>query len=294
MGSRFAEPDALVTQRLPTRWLTVEGRDLATTAVVPARATGAAVLLLPGYTGSKEDFTLLLPLLAAAGHPAYSVDLRGQYESWAPHDLADYEVGEVGAEVVALIAALAVGPVHLVGHSFGGMVARSVLLDHHAAPVRSLTLLSSGPDGATLLPQRTAVMDGLRPLALTGDLLAVQEALGRLAASVPGHVPPPPRLGQFLAERFLASSALGLVGTGDALVAEPDRTDELAARAAELGVALSVVHGSDDDAWPAPVLMQTARRLGARHVQLDGVGHSPAAEVPAETADALLPGFAER
>ena len=41
------------------------------------------VLLVPGVTGSKEDFTLMMPELAAAGYHVQSFDLAGQYESAA-------------------------------------------------------------------------------------------------------------------------------------------------------------------------------------------------------------------
>lgn len=292
MSSRSVTGDDLIAARLPTRWVSVDGHDIAVVGAVPAHPTGAPVLLLPGYTGSKEDFTLLLPLLAAAGHPAHAVDLPGQYQSWAPTDPAAYAVDALAEVVVGIARALTPEPLHLVGHSFGGMISRAVVLDHaDAGIVGSLTLLSSGPDGASLLPHRHQAMNALRPMALTGDLAAVAAALGRLAELDPGHVPPPPLLGAFLAERFLTSSAVGLVGTGDALQGEPDRTDALAAHARSTGLPVSVVHGSDDDAWPATVLADTARRLGARHAQLDGVGHSPAADAPRRTLAALLPGF---
>src|SRR5690606_14204972 len=39
------------------------------------------VVLVPGVTGSKEDFTLMLPVLAEAGYFVQSFDLAGQYES---------------------------------------------------------------------------------------------------------------------------------------------------------------------------------------------------------------------
>ena len=42
---------------------------------------GHRVVLIPGVTGSKEDFSLMLPLLAAAGFRGESFDLAGQYES---------------------------------------------------------------------------------------------------------------------------------------------------------------------------------------------------------------------
>ncbi len=47
---------------------------------------GPAVLFVPGYTGTKEDFAPLLPLLAAAGLRAVAMDLPGQYETPGPDD----------------------------------------------------------------------------------------------------------------------------------------------------------------------------------------------------------------
>src|SRR5690606_20961555 len=39
------------------------------------------VVLVPGATGSKEDFALMLPLLAGAGYFVQAYDLAGNYES---------------------------------------------------------------------------------------------------------------------------------------------------------------------------------------------------------------------
>ena len=41
----------------------------------------AHVLLIPGWTGSKEDFTPILPLLASVGFDATAYDQRGQFET---------------------------------------------------------------------------------------------------------------------------------------------------------------------------------------------------------------------
>ena len=38
-------------------------------------------LLIPGYTGSKENFLPVLEPLAAAGRTVVAIDLRGQYQS---------------------------------------------------------------------------------------------------------------------------------------------------------------------------------------------------------------------
>ncbi|MGW2853842.1 alpha/beta fold hydrolase, partial [Streptomyces sp. NPDC001215] len=50
-----------------------------------SRVKGTA-LLLPGFTGSKEDFIVVQPLLAAAGYRTVAVDGRGQFESPGPRD----------------------------------------------------------------------------------------------------------------------------------------------------------------------------------------------------------------
>ena len=102
------------------------------------------VLLLPGLTGSKEDFVLVAPLLAAAGYLVESFDLAGQHESAAagppPGERYTYEL--YVSDVVTLLERD--GPAHLVGYSFAGIVAQLVAV---ARPdlVRSLTLLATPP-----------------------------------------------------------------------------------------------------------------------------------------------------
>src|SRR5579859_6120380 len=98
-------------------------------------------LLVPGYTGSKEDFIAILGQLAAAGRRVIAVDQRGQYQTAGPDDPDAYDPAELGADVAALCAA--VEATHLLGHSFGGLVVREAVLGG-CAPA-SLTLLSSGP-----------------------------------------------------------------------------------------------------------------------------------------------------
>ncbi|CAM5642038.1 hypothetical protein SALBM311S_11843 [Streptomyces alboniger] len=59
-------------------------------AVVDSPVAGGeakgTVLMLPGFTGSKEDFTLLHEPLTARGYRVVAVDGRGQFESDGPED----------------------------------------------------------------------------------------------------------------------------------------------------------------------------------------------------------------
>ena len=56
-------------------------------------------LLVPGYTGSKEDFLLILQALAAAGRQVVAIDMRGQFETPGADDPAAYQLGALAADV---------------------------------------------------------------------------------------------------------------------------------------------------------------------------------------------------
>jgi len=247
------------------------------------------VLMVAGYTGSKEDFAPLLAPLADAGWRVVAIDQRGQYESPGPDDPSAYSVAELGADVVAVAGVLRAEsgePLHLVGHSFGGLVSRAAVL---ADPTMftSLTLLGSGP--AELTGRRAELLDHLGPLLDVGGVRLVHETLEQVAMTDPKAqaVPAPTR--EFYSRRFLANSAAGLRGMAAAMLAEPDRVAELAAT----GVPVLVAHGEADDAWLPHVQADMAERLGARHEVINNSIHSPAVENPLRTLEVLLDFWAD-
>ena len=86
-----------------------------------------AALLVPGYTGSKEDFLAILDLLAAAGRRTVAIDMRGQFETPGAGDAGGYAAGSLGADLIAVMHAT--GARHLVGHSYGGLIGREAVCD---------------------------------------------------------------------------------------------------------------------------------------------------------------------
>jgi pimeloyl-ACP methyl ester carboxylesterase len=242
-------------------------------------------LLVPGFTGSKEDFIPVLQSLASAGRRVVAIDMRGQYQSRGAPDADGYAPGELAMDIAA-IADLVAGDgqgVHLVGHSLGGLIAREATLAQ-ATRIISLTLLSSGPGRIT--GQRAQVLRGMLaamtaqddPGAAIARIWTEKLAPQAQAEGVPEHVI------AFLHERMMANSAAGLVAMGRYLLSCPNRTAELASLG---GPPILVLYGENDDAWRPAVQERMARRLGADRVCIPGAGHSPAVEAPETTASTL-------
>ncbi|GGW88201.1 alpha/beta fold hydrolase [Streptomyces lomondensis] len=245
-----------------------------------AEVRGVA-LLLPGFTGSKEDFSLLHEPLVARGYRVVAVDGRGQHESDGPRDdESAYAQRELARDVLAQAAALG-APVHLVGHSLGGQIARAaVLLD--PSPFLSLTLISSGPGEISVSQQQRVKL--LRDALAVLSMAEVWEAIQ--AMGPPEEVGGPARgIGdqEQLRRRWLGNSRAQLLATGRQLCTEPDRVAELAA----VLLPLHVLSGAHDDTWPVALLDDMAVRLSAHRTVVTGAEHSPNADRPLPTARAL-------
>ncbi|MCI0688406.1 MAG: alpha/beta hydrolase [Sporichthyaceae bacterium] len=249
-----------------------------------ATARGIA-LLVPGFTGSKEDFIGILEPLSARGYRVVAVDPRGHYQTPGPDDESGYAPGEQAEDVVALVVALTPdghrGPaVHLVGHSLGGVMAR------HAAQarpdlVRSLALLCTGPaalsgDPAELVARQLAALEQY-------DLAKVAE----LREQAGEGTNPSRRIKRFLRKRFVANNKAALLAESRYLLGAPDRVDDVAVVLRDAGLPILVTHGSSDDAWPSAEQREMAERLGATYTVIAGSGHSPAVDDPVTTADVL-------
>jgi pimeloyl-ACP methyl ester carboxylesterase len=240
-------------------------------------------LLVPGYTGSKEDFLSVLGELADGGRRVLAIDQRGQYQTPGPDDPAAYDLPELGKDVAAIV--MATEAVHLLGHSFGGLVAREALLTAEA-PVESLTLMSSGPGalpGARAAELRS-FLDAVGATADPDQLRAIVAAIWHQSRKPQAiAVGVAPHIVEFLQDRMLGNSATGLAAMARQLLTAPDLTEDLA----KLGLPVFVLYGEADDAWPADAQEDMAVLLAARRECIPGAAHSPAVEAPATTAHAL-------
>ncbi len=264
-----------------------------------------AALLVPGYTGSKEDFLAILDLLADGSRHVVAIDMRGQFETAGPDDPGGYAAAALGADIAAVMHAT--GARHLVGHSYGGLAGREAVLGPDGAEIASFTLMSSGPAALTgarakeLREMLAALGTGEAPGDGPGDgpenrqsgdgppdpaeLRTGISELWRahlepqaVTAGVPGHIV------AFLGRRMLSNDPHGLILMARHMLTAPDRTAELA-RLEQ--IPMLVIYGENDNAWSPAAQENMARRLGARRLCIPAAMHSPAVEAPATTAGAL-------
>ncbi|ACU76645.1 alpha/beta hydrolase fold protein [Catenulispora acidiphila DSM 44928] len=274
-------PPFTVAVQLPT----AGGPLAALRATPPAGVTrlGAAVLV-PGFTGSKEDFIAVMTPLAEAGYEVVSLDQRGQNESAGPEDPSAYTLPQLAADLADVIDGLTddtSASVHIMGHSFGGLVAREYALSH-VGRVRSLALLDSGP---AAIPGRSAEQATLLVAAAgfmtSAEIWAEMQKIS-VAEGAPQHRDPAVRA--FLQQRFENNGTAMLAGMGTSILSAVDRTAELAAA----GLPLLVAAGVGDDAWPVQLQKEMATQLGTDLVLIEDAAHSPAAENPPATAQLLV------
>ena len=152
------------------------------------------------------------------------------------------------------------------------------------APAHGLTLLDSGP-GELPMGRRRTQLDVLEPVLRRRGLpavIALRDASGEWSSTDPDVV-------ALLRERLARSSPVGLLGMGDALRDEPDRTAELVAAVRARRIPCLVVCGVEDDAWPVTVQRTMADRLEAEFAAVPGAAHAPNVESPAALLDVLVP-----
>lgn len=237
------------------------------------------VVLVPGVTGSKEDFVLMLPLLADAGYFVQAVDLAGQYES-APAGPASgrYEYDLFVGDLVAFLAHA--GPAHLLGYSFAGTVAMLTLL-RRPDLVRSLTLLATPPDPGDAF----AGVRGLGPFSFLAPPRLIASLMIWGIRTNKNHVPPN-RLA-FVRHRFAFTSRRSV----DDVIRLMKHTPDVRAAVSATPIPKLVAVGSHD-LWPLHRHAAFAERIGAR-LSVYPTGHSPCETAPHQLVRDMLALFAE-
>ena len=88
---------------------------------------GTPVLLLHGFPDSKELWKNQIPALVEAGFRVIAPDLRGYGGSFSPAEKEHYTIPILMSDVIAILDALKLEKVHLIGHDWGAGVAWSLV-----------------------------------------------------------------------------------------------------------------------------------------------------------------------
>jgi pimeloyl-ACP methyl ester carboxylesterase len=248
--------------------------------VAEAGAGGRPVLLVHGFTGSKEDFTDFVDPLAERGWHAVAPDLRGHGGSDHPPGEHAYDLELFAADQLALADALGWGSFVLVGHSMGGAVAQRIVLDRPER-VAALVLMSTFTGRVHGVEPQLVEM-GTQVVRTQGmeTLLELQTQLrdadpfssstySRLRHERPGWA-------EHRRRTFLAASPDMWTAMARRFVSDGDRL----VRLANVSVPTLVVVGQLDR-----TMLDDCRRVagtipGARLVELPDTGHSPQLEAP--------------
>ena len=237
--------------------------------------SGPLVICLPGMGDNRTTFRHLAPLLVTAGHRVVTLDPRGQGES----DTAwpDYSPEATADDTLELLRHLDAGPALLVANSY---TAASAVRAAALAPDLISGIVLTGPFARQMpkpnpaLRAVLAVMGRVRPLwmaywaTLSKNRPAdFAEARRRLSAELaqPGRMAV--LRAQFAADKSGCEALLESVS-----------------------VPALVVMGTRDPDFPDPAAEARllAGRLRGTVTMIEGAGHYPQAEFPAETAAAVL------
>jgi pimeloyl-ACP methyl ester carboxylesterase len=243
---------------------------LARVALGPA--DGPRVVLVPGATGSKEDFVLMMPLFAAAGYRVESYDLAGQYESWAagPWNLDPPRTRyDEPLFLDDLLAVLDDGAprAHVLGYSFAATLAELALL---ARPDRfaSLTLLSAPPEPGQ-------AFRGVKRIGPISGLTSPRQGAALMLWGIRNNLNKvPPRRLAFVRERFALTRRESVDDIIALMMQTPDVRTELLASPVPKLVAVG-----EHDLWPRELHERFAREIGARFAVYP-TGHSPCETAP--------------
>ncbi len=248
--------------------------------VSEAGSGGRPLMLLHGFTGSKEDFTEWLDPLAEAGWHAVAPDHRGHGKSSKPDSENAYSIAILAHDALSLADQLGWSHFVLLGHSMGGFISQDVSF---SAPERldALVLMDTGHGAVTSIdPElvsaavsvvRTRGIDALADILLGRESPLDTPAHRRLMAERPGFA-------QFEDYKFRAASPHLYAALAAELMTLPDSLEKLRHLPPDLPT-LVIVGEQDTPFVDASREMQSAIP-DARLAVIPDAGHSPQFENP--------------
>jgi pimeloyl-ACP methyl ester carboxylesterase len=264
------------SQAVAHGWTTAGGMRLHHLRWEPEVAGDATpVVCLHGVCGQAWAWNGAAPLLAARG-PVLAFDMRGHgSSSWASD--GDYSTVSMAADVAAALDELGLGPVDLVGLSWGGLVGATLAA---ARPdlVRRLVMIDVPPEfdqAPDAVPPRPAAFADL------DEVIAFEQAANRFAPAE--HV-------SVLAAGSVRPGPAGLERCHDPvfLTEWPFRSEDHWPAVRGVTCPALLVRAEDSFVLSAGLAAAEAEALGAELVEIGPSGHLVNVDQPARFAEVVL------
>lgn len=241
--------------------------------------SGEPLLLIQGMSATRLGWGRPFLSLLEPHFECIVFDNRGMGNS-GPAELP-FGTADLAADTAALIEALDLGPVHVVGISMGGMIGQELAL---ARPelIRTLTLGATycgGPEGTLMAPDDVKL---LGEAMASGDRDRVLRAMWEINLS-PTYREDDSRYAPF------REMAIALPAPRQVILQQMRACGEhdTSARLAQISLPVQVVHGTADRLLGVANGLQIAALLGVEPQLLDGIGHMFWWEAPEPSAELI-------
>jgi pimeloyl-ACP methyl ester carboxylesterase len=249
---------------------------------------GSPIVLLHCYTCAIDWWDRMMPLLERR-HRVVAIDMLGFGGAEKPG--SGYSMTDQAALVDEALSRLRVDDATVVGHSMGGTIG-TALSEVPDNPVARFVDIDQAPNNDDYEKEGLPFTAALAYIPVVGPALwrtmpdfAIEDGLSK--AFAPGHDVPGAFVEDFRRQTYTSFDEAGQAET-DFLDEEP-----LDSRLRGSGVPVLAIFGAEEQLYdPEKALAAYGALPGAETALVQGAGHSPNVEKPAQTA-ALVLGFAD-
>lgn len=220
---------------------------------------GAPLLLIPGFGCTVEIYQAQTPTLSRQFR-VIVFDPRGAGRSDTPHE--GYTMAAYASDCIAVLQATGHGSAHVLGTSFGGMVAQNLALLHPAA-VRRLVLGCTTPGGAHHIlppPGNLETFLAAAEVADPAEAVRMRYPMHYSDAYIAGH--DAEIVGRAIAYAHLGSTPVGRAGQLAAV-----NTHDTFDRLPRITAPTFVAHGRHDGVVPLANGENIARQIPAARLK---------------------------